>query len=315
MKEIDTLILEIDSSNIQMRLLAMNASIQARQAGAEGEGFSIIAHEVASLSKKGTSFVATIREAASNLSSTVMLSASARLTDAARDTMSKIDRNLFERYCDIQAWGTFSKLIEVVSTSRRSDNSASILLRAIHKIYEVYHDIYVLDLDGVLLNAAINQELIGKNFSTQEWFKIAASKTIYVSDIYHSETLNAPIMTFSAPIYAHNNKLVGVIASRFNCNYLNDIIKATIVGSTSKTYLLNNKGLVIASRNSEDVLNRNFKALFESIAPSPDSGNVEEKSTPGQVEPKYTVGYAHSRGYNTYGSQKWGVIIRCPNDS
>lgn len=34
-----------------------------------------------------------------------------RTAEIAFDTIDKVDRNLFERYCDVQVWATFGKII------------------------------------------------------------------------------------------------------------------------------------------------------------------------------------------------------------
>ncbi|OLN31155.1 hypothetical protein DSOL_2765 [Desulfosporosinus metallidurans] len=57
-------------------LLSLNSAIEAARAGEAGRGFSVVADEVMAV----------------------------RTADVAYDIIDKIDRNLFERNCDAQAW-------------------------------------------------------------------------------------------------------------------------------------------------------------------------------------------------------------------
>jgi hypothetical protein len=311
MKEVDELVLEINNNNHQVKVLAVNASIRAGLAGAEGEGFSIIANEVAALAKKSLSFVENVNHATENLGDSVMASVALRLVDATRDTMSKIDRNLFERFCDVQAWATFPQLIEAVAGSKFGDTVSTGLLQSIHKIYEVYHDIYLLGGNGQLLAAAVNQSIIGQDFALKDWFKAAISGKIHVSDIYSSGTLQMPLMSFAAPVMDENKRVIGVMASRFNCQFLNDIIKTAIVSSGSEVYLLNHKGLVIGSKNPGLILTKDLSKLLAKKEQDQDFGAFDEVSEVNQKD-LFSVGYAASKGYNTYKGQKWTLVARSP---
>lgn len=314
MKEIDELVFGINGNNREVKLLAVNASIQAGLAGADGEGFSIIANEVAALAKKSLNFVESVNATTAQLNRAVEHSSSVRLVDAAKDTMSKIDRNLFERYCDIQAWSTFSKFVEVLEGSGRADDSTLALLEQVHKIYEVYHDIYILNLEGKVVGTAINRSLIGYDFSGKDWFSSAAAGNTHFSDIYTSEALKIPLMTFSQPIFNADKAIIGVIASRFNCNFLNDILRAAIVDSSSEILLLNQDGVVVASKENQEVLKRNAGEIpaiknFQVGA----CGSFEQNDQKAGVS--HTLGFASSKGYNSYRGQRWLLLTRRPNET
>ena len=310
MKDIDRLVYEVNANNRAVKLLAVNASIQAGLAGADGEGFSIIANEVANLAKKSLQFVDEVNLTTSSLRSAVDSSISLRLVDAANDAMSKVDRNLFERYCDIQAWSTFDKIVGLLEGNVEREVCLK-LLESVHKIYEVYHDIYVLDMSGKVVAAAINRSVHGQTFTNKDWFKAAASGSIYYSDIYVSDTLKCPVITFSAPIMDAQNQIKGVICSRFNCGFLDQIIRATIADSKSTTFLLNQKGQVVGSRDGAGVLEKNFAelSLFKSLD-QPRSGLLHEAEE--GTERELAVGFSFSKGYNSYKGQKWSVVTLRP---
>src|SRR5207237_270263 len=106
-----------------------------------------IAVDIGRLAKSSLDFVNTIQKATRDLNQSVLATVANRLKDAARDAADKVDRNLFERYCDVQAWTTFDQFIASASQSRPSVETNTLLAK-LHKIYEVYHDIILLDRQG-----------------------------------------------------------------------------------------------------------------------------------------------------------------------
>ncbi|MFZ4404966.1 MAG: cache domain-containing protein [Pseudobdellovibrionaceae bacterium] len=310
MKEINLLVEEINSNNREVRLLAVNASIQAGLAGSEGEGFSIIANEVAHLAQKSLVFVDGVNISTKNLRHSVEESSAVRQLDAAKDTISKVDRNLFERYCDIQAWSTFSKFRETLVADEKGDKAAMDLLKNIHRIYEVYHDIYVLNLSGQVVANATAPGMVGKDFSKSPWFVAAAAGQIYYSDVIYSDILKSPVITFSSGIYNDKQEIIGVIASQFNCNFINDILKATIVDSASECLLLNAQGLVIAAKSSEDVLKRKLKNTPSFVLHfQPGAFGVDSEAN------DMNIAYSSSKGYNTYKGQDWTLVAQKPKSN
>jgi len=311
MKEIDQLVLELNSNNREVKLLAINASIQSGIAGNDGEGFSVIANEVSELAKKSLTFVESVNLTTKELRHAVLNSSNIRLVDAAKDAMSKVDRNIFERFCDVQAFSTFPIFRSICHENNIGDEDiqreTNSLLEKLHKIYEVYHDIYVLDLNGEIIGAAINKSNINKNLKDNEFFTEAISGKTFVSDIYNSSMVGATVMSFSSPIFSDSVSIIGVIATKFNCNFLNDILKVTIIDSESMPYLLNSEMQVIASKFDADVFSMNFSNIKFT--------NEDEKSSSGYLEVEdINIGFAMSAGYNTYKAQEWTLIIKRKNN-
>ena len=98
----------------QMKMLALNALIEASRAGAQGAGFAVVAQEVRAVGQQ----VETIaRELESQLTRRTgsLMSSIARMSDRARgermvdlslNAIELIDRNLYERTCDVRWWAT-----------------------------------------------------------------------------------------------------------------------------------------------------------------------------------------------------------------
>lgn len=309
MDEVDQLLKEINQNNKQAKFLAINASIQAGIAGEDGEGFAIIAEEIGSLAKNSLEFVDSVNKAAEKLRKSVRETVNNRLVDASRDCVDKVDRNLFERFCDVQTWTTFDQLFAAIEDNQ-NNTPACELLAKLHKIYEVYHDIYLLDMEGKVVASAINRALVGQNQSDREWFQQASAGNTYFSNIYQSKSVGAPTVAFAAPLLNSEGRVTGVLTTRFNCNFLNDIIKAVIVDSKTEVFLVDGNGLVISARRPEDIFNKNFVEL-DAFRKARDlqSGYLSEKTPHAGT---CSVGYAGGKGYNSYPGNQWSILTIRP---
>lgn len=95
-----------------------------------------------------------------------------RTVDDAFDTIDKIDRNLFERNCDVQAWTTFTAVKNgLLEPGPETISEAETLLGQLQKIYTVYYDLTLVNLDVSIVASGTNTRLIGLDFSTETWFQ------------------------------------------------------------------------------------------------------------------------------------------------
>ena len=301
----------INTINNETNMLAVNAAIQAGVAGAEGEAFSVIASEIGQLARQSEDFVSRINTLSKALGGCVRSTVYTRLGEAAFDTIDKIDRNLFERNCDIKAFASFDEIrnFQDANTDRKELTE---LLRRLHEIYEVYHDIFLLDLEGNVVASAIHRELVGQNQGDRSWFRECVSGHLVVSDLYHSKSINDYTVTFAAPVKAANGTTVGVLTTRFNCSFLYDIMKSTIVGKGSEVFLVNSKGLVIGSPTGEGILEQSLTHLkaYRASSREPHGYVLEQDSAQGGV--LAAIGFSKTQGYLNYQGKGWSVLIRTP---
>lgn len=304
------LVKAINQINNETNMLAVNASIQAGVAGADGESFSVIASEIGRLAKQSEEFVLIVNSLTESLGACVQDTVAARLADAAFDMIDKIDRNLFERYCDIQAFASFERFI-TCAQSGKPDAQAQELLQKIHAIYEVYHDIFLLDQKGTIMAAAVRSDLVGHSQADRDWFRECSRGQVVVTDLYHSKTVNTYTVSFAAPVRNHLGEIVGVISARFNCQFIYTILKDAIVGRESRVMLLSSKGQLIGNTDGEGLLDKSFASLraFKSIDSST-SGFLMEKLDPDGKE--FAIGFARTPGYNSYKGKGWVVIVMRP---
>ena len=202
----------------------------------------------------------------------------------------------------------FDDIVLTAETGTGADKS-NILLKDLHSIYEVYNDIYLLNNRGQICAAAVRHELIGQDQSGREWFQQALQGHLYVSDLYKSETTNNFTVTYSAPVKNSDGKVVGVITSRFNWNFVVDIINVAMVYSDCMVYLLNSNGTVIASSESNaDIFKKDFsKFKAFHLARQGNNGFIEERDP--DTNKIYLIGYALTEGYNKYKGKGWVVLI------
>ncbi|MCP5503048.1 MAG: hypothetical protein H7A25_24330 [Leptospiraceae bacterium] len=287
--------------------LALNAAIRADRAGDEGRAFSVLAEEVRAFSQKSDLLTEEINSTLDSLNHVVRETASARLADAAFDTIDKVDRNLFERNCDVQAWTIFNEVIHCAETNEGVEATCE-LLKEIHTIYEVYYDIYLLNQNGVICASAIRRDLIGQEQSDRNWFQQAIQGKLTVTDMYRSETVNEYTVSYCAPVKNYNGNIVGVLTTRFNWSFIVDIINAAMVYSDCQVYLLNMNGQVIASNNEKDFLIKDF-SRFEAFKLASEGNNGFIVESDPETNHIYLIGYAKTEGYNLYKGKGWIVLI------
>src|SRR5690606_31226102 len=170
--------------NRGIHLLSMNARIEAARAGAAGAGFGVVGQELTRMSEN-------MREAASSLiresqargadldavlrvlNEDVVAS---RLCDLAFSAIDIVDRNLYERSCDVRWWATEPAVARaLVERSPDALRHASQRLGQILDSYTVYADLVIADPRGqVICNGRPSRyRSVGARVDGTEWFRAA----------------------------------------------------------------------------------------------------------------------------------------------
>ena len=225
--------------------------------------------------------------------------AAARLDANAKNVLEIIDRNLFERYGDVQAFGYNTSAYDERNWKRPEENNPLIVaMNNYVKAYGFYPIMMLVDLQGNVLavnthNAAgepIDTKFIyGQNFQSEAWFKDAVQgnflkgtngltgtavqqpmRNSLVAKAYDNDGL---VITFSAPVTNSEGKKIGVWV-----NFADFSLVESIVGSTRKELvdagmtdtdlmLINNEGVVIVDYDPDNldkngVLKRDYNNIF-----------------------------------------------------
>ena len=107
---------QIKEINSITKLIAINAAIESSRSAQLSDSFSTLSDQVRTLSTRSEESFIEINSLIENLRTSCASAIAVRLGDIAVDIIDKIDRNLFERNCDVQAWGTFKSIINAFKT-------------------------------------------------------------------------------------------------------------------------------------------------------------------------------------------------------
>ena len=133
-----------------------------------------------------------------------------RMVDLALNVIEIIDRNLYERTCDVRWWATDSAIVDCAANANDENCAyASKRLGVILNAYTVYLDLWLCDLDGrVIANGRPERYNVkGLDVSREPWFARAAALTsgddYTVADISLCGPLNnAQVATYAASVRA-----------------------------------------------------------------------------------------------------------------
>jgi len=294
----------------QTNLLSLNSAIEAARAGEAGRGFSVVADEIKKLAIRSFDSTKESAKIIENIQTKANEVMAVRTADMAYDTIDKIDRNLFERNCDAQAWASFDKVKNCFcSNEPDAIAQANDLLKNLVDIYEVYFDLYVLDTTGTIVAAGVHRDQIDKNLADRDWFKEAKlANTISVTDLYFSAIEKRHTVAYTCPIRNDAGQIVGYFSSRFNWDFIYDILDSARIGQTGDIAVINKDGYVIACRSRQGILMDNLKHLeaAQRCMKGETYGytfDVDQRGS-GKI-----YGYAHTRGYNAYKGKNWSAII------
>jgi len=321
----------IEHVNDDIHVLSINAKIQAARAGAAGAGFAVVADEVRNLVNrtKGitTNLQAQVTKTLDELTDmNAMLShrvRGQRLAQVASTAIDIVDRNLYERSCDVRWWATEDALIRAL-THRTPQNlrHAARRLGVILDSYTVYLDLILCDLDGVVrANGRPDRwESEGLNVGDRPWFVEARkteSGTEFGFEGVHENSLvgGKRVLIYSCLVRRggeSDGAPVGVLGSVFDWEALGSVVAdqaaATLATETDRPVavaLTYPDGTVVASSNRGWVGNRVALADVDRLD-SKKSGFFDGTGPEGKP---VLSGFAVSAGFETYRTGWHGVAI------
>lgn len=309
---------EIAAINREAKMLAINALVTAARAGDAGKGFAIVAEEFQRISSNidevtralQSKVQADLRELSAVGASILGHLRGQRLADLALNAIEIIDRNLYERTCDVRWWATDSAVVGCLTdTSEASARHASSRLRVILDAYTVYLDLWICDLDGRVVATGRPDRYPrarGSSMVAAPWFaqaKATASGDEFVAcDVARVPALNdAPVATYAAAIRrdgAAKGQVLGVLGIHFDwspqAHAVVDGVRLTPEErARSRVMLLDQAGRILASSDRRG-------ELEEMVKLPADIGEMGSYADHG-----VTVGYALTPGYETYRGMGW----------
>lgn len=306
----------IDKIMVKTQILSMNARLEAARAGTAGKSFAIVAQEMGNVTDEvsalSSDLHATISENAARIEAAgrqMMIDFKGkRFADIARNAVEIIDRNLYERSCDVRWWATDSAVVDAVQKpSPDAREFASSRLATILRSYTVYLDLWIADARGVIVaNGRPDRYagVVGQNVSSTEWFRKGMSTfsgdDFAVCDIDSSAPLgNAQVATYSTAIRADGDargQPLGVLGIFFDWEpQATDIVRGVSLGAeeakTTRVMLLNGSHRIIASSTPYTA------GEIYPLQPTENCGFYQRG--------KKLISYALTPGYETYKGLGW----------
>ncbi|MDA0691946.1 MAG: methyl-accepting chemotaxis protein [Nitrospinae bacterium] len=178
------------------------------------------------------------------------------LQGIAENIADKIDRNLFERYGDVQAFG-LNAVLQNREHWYKADSPIVTAMNSYVDTYDIYSLTLLVDLEGNVI--AVNSKdqdgkgistgnLLGRNFGQAQWFQDVIQKKFYTSqagnvggDSSFTGTVITPVhvdqdvkgaypgdegltLNFSAPVYDADGKVIAVWNNYAKYSLVEDIV-------------------------------------------------------------------------------------------
>jgi hypothetical protein len=314
----------IEEVTHRTRILALNALIESARAGEAGRGFAVVAHEVRGVSTEveqiarslGEELAVEIARLEGFAREAITGAAEKRLVDLALNSIELIDRNLYERSCDVRWWATDSAVVDCCAepTLERRDWASS-RLGVILGAYTVYLDLWLCNARGeVIANGRPSAYPVqGRNVAGETWFQKALatrSGDEFVCDDVGANAFlaGAPVATYAAAVRegAHpTGKPVGVLAIHFDWRpqaqgIVENVRLSPEERARTTAMLIDGRGRVLASSDGP----RSFGQRFEIDARGRTQGSYRQAD--GAL-----VGFSLTPGYETYRGMGWyGCVVQ-----
>jgi hypothetical protein len=321
---------EIDAINMQVHLLSVNAQIEAARAGAAGRSFAVVAMSMGELSGRTQKVadglasevqrdIGEMTQISRQLSTDVR---GGRLSDLALNNIDLIDRNLYERSCDVRWWATDPSLTEACEAPDDDERArhASKRMGVILDAYTVYFDLVLCTVDGKIIANGRPSEFRseGSRVAQSEWFKSALSTRS--GDEFGFETAHASPLVNGQRILAYScavregsesrGQVVGVLGILFRW----DSLAQTVVRNTplpederpnTRAMIVDKDGFVLADTGEGTLRDRLKFNGMDTLFKQKKGFMVNE-----QAGSRSVIAHALSPGFETYSTGWHSVIVQ-----
>jgi len=318
--------------NREARILALNAEIESARAGDAGVAFGVVAKAMSQLSEKtgdsakelahGSRGLIREMQQVTDVLQTKMRGE--RLSDLALTNIDLVDRNLYERSCDVRWWATDGSVVAALaSPTDENRRFASQRLGVILNAYTVYFDLVLCDLTGkVVANGRPAQHAVTGMMQDQApWFQ-AAMKTRSGDEFGFQSVHRSPLvnhqrsLVYSCGVRAKGEsqgELLGVLGIVFNWDSLGQTILDRMPLSPNEKQraiacFVDAEGNVLADFPAGSLRDTFDSSLFEGLRQGQKGYGIHHF-----CGREYCAGFASSPGFETYATG-WSSLVMVARD-
>ena len=318
--------------NREARILALNAEIESARAGDAGVAFGVVAKAMSQLSEKTGDSAKELARGSRGLiremqQVTEVLQTKMRgerLSDLALTNIDLVDRNLYERSCDVRWWATDGSVVAALaSPTDENRRFASQRLGVILNAYTVYFDLVLCDLTGkVVANGRPTQHAVTGLMQDQApWFQ-AAMKTRSGDEFGFQSVHRSPLvnhqrsLVYSCGVRAggeSQGELLGVLGIVFNWDSLGQTILDRMPLTPHEKQraiacFVDSEGNVLADFPAGSMRDSFDNALFHGLRQGQKGYGVHHF-----CGREYCAGFAMSPGFETYATG-WSSLVMVSRD-
>ncbi|GIG35616.1 methyl-accepting chemotaxis protein [Cellulomonas pakistanensis] len=305
------------------KMLALNALIESARVGEAGAGFAVVAREVGEIADRARALSEELSsELRPRIDELTVLGhelvgrvRGQRLADLALNVIELMDRNLYERSCDVRWWATDAALVEALTTGEgAAAQHAAERLGTILRSYTVYLDLWLADADGRVVARAGGDRggrALGTDVGDEPWFRAAmvtrTGDDYAALDVAPHRELGALTATYATAVREGgraNGRPVGALGVFFDWErqaqaIVDGVRLAPDERESTRVLILDRSGLVLAASDRAGVLTERVHL------------RTGDRTTGAYDEDDRTVGFAATPGYETYEGLGWyGALVQ-----
>ncbi|HSY20200.1 MAG TPA: methyl-accepting chemotaxis protein [Candidatus Acidoferrales bacterium] len=316
--------------NLQTKILSLNAQVEAARAGTVGNAFGVVATEMVGLSEQTASVTGKLAtETQDSITSLNHIITGlgqdirgTRLSDLAMMNIDVIDRNLYERSCDVRWWAADGSAVDALTKKTPEACAyAAKRLGVILDSYTVYFDIVLCDVDGTVVANGRKDSFRSRGTSQKQaaWFQAAIKTTdgtqFGFQNVHRTPTLadGKNILVYSCGVRANGDargRIIGVIGIIFNWEALGQtVVNGTLISAAEKDHtrvcIVDGGGLVLADSHGK-IIQETLKLPRQRELFGLKKGYIMDKFQGDSV----LIAHAFSPGFETYATGWHSLIIQ-----